>query len=234
MCHPCASARPTGTRALHRYRHRLARQGLASSLALLLPVAALASGPTPTATPVQPVPSAEVQRVAQWALESKDNQRRPYVIVDKANALVFVFDAKGALKGAEAALLGMSRGDLAPTGTRQRNMAQLGPGDRVTPAGRFLANLDQDAHGQEVLLIDYEHSIALHPVVKGTVAERRAERLASPTAADNRISFGCINVPQPFFHEVVKAAFARTDGYVYILPESAGSPNLFGAPTAPK
>jgi hypothetical protein len=104
------------------------------------------------------------------------------------------------------------------------NLAQLEPGDRITPSGRFLANLDRDAHGQQILLIDYEHAIALHPVVKGTVGERRAERLASATTEDNRISFGCINVPAGFFRDVVSTTFARSDGYVYILPESGGTP----------
>lgn len=210
---------------MHRTRSRAKGQGVAFGLALLLPVAALASGAPPPA---------EVQRVASWVLASKDNQRRPYIIIDKSNARVFVFDAKGVLKGAQAALLGMTPGDEAPAGSRERNMAQLAPKERVTPAGKFLANLDRDAHGKEVLLIDYEHSIALHPVVKGTAEERRAERLASETPHDNRISFGCINVAADFFQDVVRRSFARTDGYVYILPESGAPGPGFGAPSAPQ
>jgi hypothetical protein len=167
-------------------------------------------------------PGAEVERVAQWVRDSRDNQRRPFIIIDKAGAKVFVFDAGGALKGADVALLGMGRGDKLVPGPRR--LSQLGPGERITPAGRFLANLDRDSHGVQILLIDYEHAIALHPVVKGTVEERRAERLASATTEDNRISFGCINVPADFFRDVVGVEFARTDGYVYILPESGGTP----------
>ncbi len=201
---------------------------MAFGVALMLPIAAQALAPDPAG--VAGTPSA-VQRVATWVLASKDNQRRPFIIVDKANARVFVFDAAGALEGAAAALLGMGRGDKARPGN---SMAQLGPDERITPAGRFLANLDHDTHGQVILLIDYEHSIAMHAVVKGTVAERRAERLASATAADNRISFGCINVPLPFFRDVVRDAFAHTDGYVYILPESGTPDLLIGAPVAPR
>jgi len=37
--------------------------------------------------------------------------------------------------------------------------------------------------------------------------------------ADHRISFGCINVPAPFFDTVVNPAFKDTHGIVYILPE---------------
>ena len=192
---------------MHARRHRAAAKGLALGLALMLPTAVLAAEAA----------TGEAARVAQWVRDSKDNQHRPYIVVDKANARVFLFDASGTMKGEDAALLGMERGDKAVAGPGK---GQLSPHHRITPAGRFLANLDRDAHGEQVLLIDYEHAIALHAVVKGTVAERRAERLASATPADNRISFGCINVPLAFFRDVVSPAFARTDGYVYILPES--------------
>jgi hypothetical protein len=198
-------------------------QGLAVGWALSLSATTFATGQA--SAPL--VPSASpaisgVERVAQWVRDSNDNQRRPFIIIDKAHARVFVFDARGVAQGVEAALLGMGRGDKLRAG--RTDLAQLEPDDRITPSGRYLANLDRDAHGQQILLIDYEHAIALHPVVKGTVAERRAERLASATTDDNRISFGCINVPAEFFRDVVSATFARSDGYVYILPESGGTP----------
>ena len=45
---------------------------------------------------------------------------------------------------------------------------------------------------------------------------------------DNRISFGCINVPLAFFENVVSRAFKDTTGVVYVLPELpvAGAPTL--------
>jgi hypothetical protein len=156
-----------------------------------------------------------------------------HVDIDKANARVFVFDATGRLKGSDAALLGMARGDHSARDIGARKLAAIGPAERVTPAGRFLAYLDQDVHGQEVLLIDYDASIALHPVVTGTVAERRAERLASITSEDNRISYGCINVPLKFYSEVVSPAFTHTRGYVYILPETGSWSALFYSPAEP-
>jgi hypothetical protein len=45
-----------------------------------------------------------------------------------------------------------------------------------------------------------------------TPAERRAERLASPTAADNRISYGCINLPPDFFDQVLWPALRHRPG----------------------
>jgi hypothetical protein len=187
------------------------------------------------AEPAQPAlaqASAEVRQVAATVVAMRDNARLPYIIIDKANARVFVFDATGRLRGSDAALLGMARGDRSAGDIGARKLAAIGPSERVTPAGRFLAYLDHDAHGQEILLIDYEAAIALHPVIQGTVAEHRAERLASATVEDNRISFGCINVPVKFYAEVVSPAFAHTRGVVYILPESGNGMALFGAPAA--
>jgi hypothetical protein len=75
--------------------------------------------------------------------------------------------------------------------------------------------------GKEILWLDYEQALSMHAVVKGIPSDRRAERLASPTPLDNRISYGCINVPRPFFKDVIQGNFASSGGVVYILPETA-------------
>ena len=49
--------------------------------------------------------------------------------------------------------------------------------------------------------------------------ERRLARLATATPLDNRISYGCINVPVSFYDGIVRPAFLGTAGIVYILPE---------------
>jgi hypothetical protein len=177
--------------------------------------------------------SVEVRQVADRVVASRDNGRLPYLIIDKANARVFVFDGAGRLQGSAAALLGMARGDGSARGIGARKLEAIGPSERITPAGRFLAYLDHDAQGREILLVDYDASIALHPVVKGTVEEHRAERLGSATADDNRISFGCINVPLEFYADVVSPAFAHTKGYVYILPEAGNWATLFAPRASP-
>jgi hypothetical protein len=174
--------------------------------------------------------SVEVRQVADAVVASHDNQRLPYVLIDKIDARVFVFDAAGRLQGSAAALLGMARGDRSVADIGDRTVQAIRPPERITPAGRFLAYLDRDAEGREILLIDYDASIALHPVVKGTPEEHRAERLDSATADDNRISFGCINVPPTFFKQIVRPAFLHTRGYVYILPEAGSWATLFAAP----
>jgi hypothetical protein len=69
----------------------------------------------------------------------------------------------------------------------------------------------------------------LHPVITSNPKERRAERLASPTPLDNRISYGCINVPVDFFKRVVSPAFTGTSGIVYILPETRSIEKVFAS-----
>jgi hypothetical protein len=170
--------------------------------------------------------SSEVRHVAHWALDSGDNGGKPYMIIDKVNARVFVFDAQGQLQGAEPALLGMGVGDVA-AGIGALRLAAIRPQDRITPAGRFVASLDRDLKGQEILWVDYDDSLALHRVVKGQPSERRAERLQSATVADNRITYGCINVPVRFYEDVVSRAFRGTSGIVYILPEASSARDLF-------
>ncbi len=173
--------------------------------------------------------SSEVKLVASWAVDSADNRGLPYLIVDKVNAKVFVFDARGRLRGAEAALLGMVPGDRTSKGLGDQKLSAMRPEDRTTPAGRFVASLAPDLQGQSILWIDYASALALHRVVKGKPSERRAERLQSETADDNRISYGCINVPVKFFDSVVDPAFTNTNGIVYILPEKATARELFGS-----
>ena len=201
--------------------------GLAATLALLL--AAHASGACAKAPAGAELHSAstELQRVSAWIADSGDNRGMPYILIDKVNAQVFAFDARGRLQGEAPALLGMARGDrlLAPNGAV---MEEIGPQQRITPAGRFVSRLAIDSKGEELLVLDYDASISLHAVVKGTPEERRAERLGSATSKDNRISYGCINVPKDFYSSVVSPAFAHTRGVVYILPEMGTAAELFG------
>jgi hypothetical protein len=171
--------------------------------------------------------SSEVQNVARWVNQSHDNAGLPFLLVDKTNAQVYAFNSLGQLQATAPALLGMSKGDrlLAPNSA---SMSQMPPSVRITPAGRYMSQLAIDSHKKELLVIDYNASISMHPVVKGTPLEHRAERLASATSEDNRISFGCINVPPAFYTSFIHADFANTKGVVYILPEKSTAGELFG------
>lgn len=173
--------------------------------------------------------SRPAREVAGWVLDSGDNAGQPFVIVDKVEAAVFVFDSGGRLLGAAAALLGLARGDDTVPGIGQRALSSILPGERTTPAGRFVASLDRNVHGQPILWVDYDSAISLHPVVTSKRAERRAERLATPMPNDNRISYGCINVAPGFFGKVVVPAFKHSSGIVYVLPETRPAGEVFPA-----
>lgn len=180
------------------------------------------------AVPVDPLHAApaQVRDVVRWITSSSDNTRLPFLVIDKPTARVYAFDPSGQFQGDAPVLLGMGVGDrmLLPSA----KMSQMPPHTRITPAGRFVSKLAKDAKGKELLVLDYKAAFSLHPVVKGKPHERRADRLASLTADDNRISFGCINVPVPFYETVISTAFKSTHGLVYILPETSQASAMFG------
>ena len=173
--------------------------------------------------------SSQGVHVANWVVDSADNQGMPFMIIDKVNATVMMFDAKGQLQGSAPALLGLARGDDSVPGIGQRKLSSIRPDERTTPAGRFVASLDRDVNGKEMLWVDYDTAISLHPVVKGVPSERRSQRLDSPMPDDNRISYGCINVPLKFYELLVSPAFTGTSGIVYILPETRTAQEVFGS-----
>jgi hypothetical protein len=173
--------------------------------------------------------SQDARHIADWVLHSGDHRSMPFMIVDKVEAKVFVFDGEGRFKGAAPALLGMARGDHTVPGIGERALSTIRPEERTTPAGRFVASLDRNLHGEEILWVDYESAVSLHRVVTGKAKERRAERLATPTPLDNRISYGCINVPVKFYENVVSRAFTGTYGVVYVLPETRSAREVFAS-----
>lgn len=177
----------------------------------------------------QASPSRQAREVADWALDSGDHRGLPFAIVDKAEARVFVFNAAGQLSGATPALLGLALGDDSVPGIGERKLSSIRPDERTTAAGRFVASLDHNLQGKEILWVDYDAAISLHPVVTSNAKERRAERLASSSPSERRISYGCINVPVQFFKNVVSPAFTGTDGIVYVLPETRSAREVFGS-----
>ena len=177
----------------------------------------------------QESPSAAVQELADWVVDSANNRTLPFMIIDKVQAKAFAFDARGELRGAAPVLLGLAVGDDSVPGIGERKLSSIRPDERTTPAGRFVASLAKNLRGEEMLWVDYDTSISLHRVVTSLPKERRAERLSTPSPLDNRISYGCINVPVKFYDEVVSPAFTGTDGIVYILPETRSAREVFGS-----
>jgi len=174
-------------------------------------------------------PSRDARQIADWVVDSGDNRNLPFVIVDKVNARIFVFDAAGHVRGAAAALLGAARGDHSVPGIGERELSDVHPADRTTPAGRFVAALGRNFRGEDVVWVDYDAAVSLHRVITSNPKERRLHRLATPTPKDNRISYGCINLPVAFYETVVRPMFTGTEGIVYVLPEMRSAREVFGS-----
>ncbi|WP_225809722.1 hypothetical protein [Halomonas lysinitropha] len=171
--------------------------------------------------------SEQVRGTINWIIDSGDNLGMPFMIIDKQEARVFMFDVQGELRGEASALLGMAVGDDSVPGIGERALASIPPDERTTPAGRFVSSLGRNLKGGEILWLDYEDALSLHPVVAGTPSERREERLASPHVQDKRISYGCINVPKTFYTTLVSPAFKHSNGVVYVLPETRSNHAVF-------
>jgi len=162
----------------------------------------------------------DATQVARWAARSGNAGRRPFIVVDKANARVMAFDAAGQLRASTPALLGAARGDDSVPGIGTKKIADIKPEERITPAGRFVARPGINLDGEDIVWIDYDAAVSMHRVRATKASERRLERLASPTIADNRISWGCINLPAAFYDAQIGPMVKASPSVVYVLPET--------------
>lgn len=213
---------------------KMALKALVLGLGLLSAgLSATSAGAKDRASPSPPpAASGEARRFADWVTASGDNHGLSFVIVDKAAAKVFVFGKDGRLRGAAPALLGLARGDDSVPGIGERKLSSIRPEERTTPAGRFVAALGADLGEKDIVWVDYGAAISLHRVVTNNAKERRLQRLATASSRDNRISYGCINVPARFYDTVVRPAFTGANGIVYILPEVRPIRSVFPGYTA--
>jgi hypothetical protein len=164
-------------------------------------------------------PSAAVRGLADWIADSRDNGDRAFLLVDKRKARLHVFDADANWVASTPVLLGAALGDESVPGIGSRPMSLIRASERTTPAGRFVGERGRNAAGEDIVWVDYDAAVSMHRVRLVHPSERRAERLASPTAADNRISYGCINVPAAFYERHVQTVFASQAANIYVLPD---------------
>jgi hypothetical protein len=173
--------------------------------------------------------SADARQALRWVVAAHDNEGLPFVIVDKKGGRIFVFEAGGQLRGASPALTGLAPGDHGVPGMAQRSVASLREDERTTPAGRFVSEPGHNLKGEAIVWIDYAAKLAIHRLRPAAPAERRAERLASETPDDNRISMGCVVVPVSFYESVVGPVLGKSRSIVYVLPETQPLQRMLGA-----
>lgn len=167
-----------------------------------------------------------VIELAGWVVASNDNQGYPFAIMDKAAAQILVFNSDGRLRGATPGLFGSAVGDHTAPGIAGLALREIPGKDRTTPAGRFVGGYGPSIDAGRVLWVDYDSAVSMHPTATGVPTERRAERLASPTPDDNRVTHGCINVSPGFYEQIIRPTFER-GGVFYVLPDTASIAETF-------
>jgi hypothetical protein len=170
--------------------------------------------------------SAQAIRLAGWVARTRDNAGAQFIVIDKRRAHIYVFDGSARLRAESPVLLGSAPGDDTVPGIGQRPLAAVLPEERTTPAGRFVAETGRNLRGEDVLWVSYADAVSIHPVLLERPDERREERLATPTIEDNRVSYGCINLPTAFYEETVRPMLAKRT-IVYILPETGPLEQVF-------
>lgn len=207
--------------------------GFAFAVAVHCPAAA--SLPTfETAALMNQGLQSEVALVAHWTRASRDNAGLQFMIVDKVNARLFLFDGSGQLIATTAVLVGAAYGDDSPPGIGSRGLSSITLPERITPAGRFVAVAGEDITGKDVIWVDYDAAIALHRASDrkpGMGSRSRVDRLSSATPAEKRVSLGCINVAAAFYDRFIRPTFGVSTGIVYILPETRSAAVEFGIPS---
>ena len=186
------------------------------------PVKASEARPAP-----QIAPSEAASRLLSWSAVEHDNGSLPYIVIDKQAAALFLFKAAGEAVGQAPVLIGIGVGDDSSPGVGAKNLSEIGPAERTTPAGRFVAKFGRAFGHTRVLWVDYANSVALHAVITTNKKERRVARLLSATPDDNRITFGCINVGTSFYTKQLRPLLQKAGGVVYILPDTKPFDDVF-------
>ncbi len=178
--------------------------------------------------PPPPLPRSDAaNRMIAWIAAEHDNKGLPYAVIDKQTASLILFDGKGGVRGEVPVLLGIGIGDDSTPGVGAKDLDEIGPAERTTPAGRFVAKFGRAFGRQRVLWVDYANSVALHAVITTHKKDRRVERLLSPAPDDNRITFGCINVGTRFYAGTLGPLFRKKGGIVYVLPDTRPLDDVF-------
>lgn len=183
----------------------------------------------PTAARANMSPTA--QRVYEAVATQATSTGKGFMIADKQNGMLHAFGPNGVIISQSPALYGKDVGD-----TMQKTGNQW---NRVTPAGKYTLTVESDstyAGGKVFSLVETnvpgEGVVAVHAVYLGNPDENRLGRLASPTAQDNRISWGCVNTSnQAFLNELLPNANILEGGAIFVLPDSTSATEMFPVET---
>lgn len=187
--------------------------------------------------------SPNAQTVANWVAENAEPNEIS-LILDPASGTLYVMKG-GKVVADSPALYGAKGVGSFPGGSMEAAAKADLPTEekKVTPAGRFSLEFTQNDpdYGTSITFAQTgDYRLAVHRVYQGNPAERRAERLKSGRSDDKMVSFGCINVSDAFYDEVLKKFDYSGKAFAYLLPSDAsklgqffdlGSNNRAPAPT---
>jgi hypothetical protein len=171
--------------------------------------------------------SRDAQSALTQVLANNDNAGAPFVVLDKRRARLWVFDAQGRPSGSTPVVLGFARGDDTVPGVGEKPLEKVRPGERTTPAGRFVGEHGRNIKGEDIIWVDYDAAVSMHRVKDVHKSDRREQRLRTRSIADNRISYGCINIPKAFYEQVLLGVVGRARPVVYVLPETRPVASIF-------
>ena len=143
-----------------------------------------------------------------------------FMVADKPNGMLHIFKEDGSHALSDATLYGKDAGDVLD------KVSSLEGGPKITPAGKFtMKESPADYAGKTSLILveskDHTGYIAVHAADVSTPSERRLARLETPTAEDNRISYGCINTKHDTFIKEIKPHINELDGgLIFVLPDA--------------
>ena len=208
--------------SIHASRSLATAMGAALCALALQAQASTPSGMVPPASEA----SGMVQQFAQDVVRSADAEGRTFGVIDKPSATLWIFDAQGRPVASSPVLVGQALGDVAPPDIGTRPLSKVKLHEKVTNAGRFVTEAGSNHKGEDIVWLDYNAALSMHRV-RNVPGESRTKRLQTPTVADNRISFGCVNIPASFYDRYIDPLFSRSKGVVYVLPETKPIASLF-------
>ena len=171
--------------------------------------------------------SVDARRLANWVADSRDNGTHWFVVLDKREARVFLFDRDGHLQNAVPTVIGSAIGDDTAPGVGDKPLGDLLPQERTTPAGRFVAEVGEtSSRHEDVVWVDYDAAVSMHRIIK---VPERLKAIETPGPEDNRLSNGCINLPDAFYENALRPAVDRQGVVVYILPETRALNQTFAS-----
>lgn len=173
--------------------------------------------------------SDDVKTMATWIIRQGDNKGKSFLVADKKEGTMYFFSSEGELLKKSPALFGSAVGDNISEDQSNRTIeeSRVNKSEQITPAGRFTGTLrNSSEYGNLIDFLEQDKTVlAIHKVFLGRPEERRIDRLNSESAIDNRISLGCINLPESAMKNI--AAKFDDGGSVYILPETVSGSSVF-------